>query len=1415
MKARYAYLLLVTASLLTAPLAAETYHLVVDAAQMNSLYTALGGSNWKNTTGWPVPEGEQATSPIPTANATYMTRVRTSGEDRVVEYYLKDFRLSGQGATGQIPSPIAFDSLRTFAVQSEEGITGPFPAITSPKIEEISFVRVNLTGAIPSYGGEHLESLTLNWTLATDSIPGIVGPNLRELTIRYNDQLNGKLGTVDAPNLETLYLQHSKLLTGKIYAFNFPKAKSIVIEDCPLLGGTITNLVLPELEKLEIRRTGIGGELPETDLPKLELLIIEESQITGDLPTLNAPVLVKVSLYNNNLNGRLHPQTLPALEWFSIQGNTMTGPIPALTLPACTYFLIDGNRFDGRIEQLDFPSMEVLSARECGLQGELPEEWSSTNLRELYLPGNMISGTLPNWTLAGLTGLDLTSNNLTGPIPPWSMPKLTAVQMSYNQLEGDVPQLDLPWLNTLYLESNAITGLPKLRDGCPDLYYLAVSNNKLTFGSIESNVDVPSFTYIPQDEIPLYWRETPDKKTVLYVEVDGTANKYDWYKVDDQGAAVKIATDTGDNLLVEDLGSTVYFCKVRSTKVSLVLTSSRVAVEGGPSKGVIVGGLEFVTESDDGWQKITGTNKIKTSGKVTINQFLVFEGAIEIDTVSVSLTVTGKFILENVPLPGGGQGTFTVCDAIEPYTLKILGTDGRITEFINAKLTALPMIAGVEVKLTEIKLLGGRNATGISINGKMKITGMKNGCYQDKPGDAEFEITDLAFKRDSGFSVGGMVIKNLGLSFFPKFCVKEIKAAYDNAKNKLSLGAKIDMPFVEVGGGVALIGYDVDSLHWRMDVKTKALPIGTTNFGMSGLFGKIWDIKTTPLKIELGGIFKTLIPDAFAKFDVSGTYEAPSTLGLKVDGGVVPSLSDAERYQVKFNGSAAYDFALSILKLDGGVKVGTNDGEKYFVDGQGKLNLYAETRKMTGRLEGSILIEPFGAESLESYPYDWLMRKHKWPWKFSAKANFVRARWKLLFGVAHLGETLGDLKFVFDFSKKWDDPDFLYWDRTEAAQPLLGGVPGVATDRTAIIPLDVSRMVVRIVGEGSIPATTLTDPSGTTHTPGEVGAGITYDEDVENDKVFWTVVDPVAGSWMVSAPSVLERDRIKIYVHQRFDGIDFTLTQQERSVTIDWQPSGSSGDSVSFFVTGTQTSADGIHLGTTSLLAGSLELNLSENLPVCSFLVEAQGVQGFDAFVDTLGTTVEIENERVLAPSNMRAMYFTGQERVNITWTPAPSSDTNVTSYVVHVKRSDGAEELLGSAFRWVGWVTLPYLRQEGDRILVRGVDETGLTGCPSEIMEVTTDLQDLADEDITDIVAIPHPVKNEAVIAFNNTGYGAVTISIFDVQGRQVINAPLGALDVGVQRHTVRMGGLPTGLYIVLVQTSDGILRTPVVVAR
>ena len=223
--------------------------------------------------------------------------------------------------------------------------------------------------------------------------------------------------------------------------------------------------------RLDLMDVGLHGTIP-TSLSRLSELthlnLRSNPDLTGEVP------------------GELG--NLSKLRLLNLHSNSHTGGVPDLRNATLLEELYLANNADYNAD-----GSKVAGS---GLTGRIPT-WLNgmTNMRELWLWGNSLSGTVPN--LSGMTSLDklkLANNNLTGGIPQASTlpPNMTWLIIDRNPFRGTIPNLSsLSRLRLLWLHSSRLTGTVPAGNNYPaSLDDLNLRDNMLT-GTIPdlSNLD--------------------------------------------------------------------------------------------------------------------------------------------------------------------------------------------------------------------------------------------------------------------------------------------------------------------------------------------------------------------------------------------------------------------------------------------------------------------------------------------------------------------------------------------------------------------------------------------------------------------------------------------------------------------------------------------------------------------------------------------------------------------------------------------------------------------------------------------------------------------------------------------------------------------------------------------------------------
>ncbi|XP_008443838.2 putative leucine-rich repeat receptor-like serine/threonine-protein kinase At2g24130 [Cucumis melo] len=371
---------------------------------------------------------------------------------------------------------------------------------STQQVQKLDLSEKSLKGTIsPSLSNlSALTILDLSRNSFEGSIPMELGflVNLQQLSLSWN-HLNGSIPK------EIGFLQNLKFLD---------LGSNKLQGEIPLFCNG-SNL---SLKYIDLSNNSLGGGIPlrnECPLKNLMCLLLWSNKLVGKIPLAlsNSTNLKWLDLGSNKLNGELPSDIvlkMPLLqylylsdnEFISHDGNSNLQPFFASLVNSSNLQELElaGNKLSGEIPSIIgdlHVNLSQLHLDDNLIYGSIPPSISNLrNLTLLNLSSNLLNGTIPS-ELSRLRNLErfyLSNNSLSGEIPSslGEIPHLGLLDLSRNKLSGLIPEAlaNLTQLRKLLLYSNNLSGtIPSSLGKCINLEILDLSNNQIS-GVLPSEV---------------------------------------------------------------------------------------------------------------------------------------------------------------------------------------------------------------------------------------------------------------------------------------------------------------------------------------------------------------------------------------------------------------------------------------------------------------------------------------------------------------------------------------------------------------------------------------------------------------------------------------------------------------------------------------------------------------------------------------------------------------------------------------------------------------------------------------------------------------------------------------------------------------------------------------------------------------
>lgn len=823
------------------------------------------------------------------------------------------------------------------------------------------------------------------------------------------------------------------------------------------------------------------------------------------------------------------------------------------------------------------------------------------------------------------------------------------------------------------------------------------------------------------------------------------------------------------------------------------------------------GTLEFCTKT--GWEEKEGDPVIKANGEVLINNLISFSGTMEINKETLKLNANGTFSVKNVPLPGGGKGSITLMSG-NLVNVELLGSNGSFTNLINQSLSAAPKICGVQVeKITDIKLIGGTNATGVEISASIKIPGFAPGCDKDgkKPVDTGIKVTGLKIQRNTGMYFDGFEVTNLSPA--PKFCLNKLTYNYDQKIDKLDLAAEFTVPFMKVGAGASFREAKLDSVGFKGEL-AKGIPIGNTGVCILGLEGKAHGLAFPPLELTFGGTVNNCLNKDLMEITARAGYKAPSTIYINGEANFM-KLPGTSYWQISGTPEIRFDYNNALLKLTSQLKCGTFDGKAYVLNGAFDMGYKADLGKFTGRVNGSLTLPklPF-----KGFPYDIIQARLKLPYTASMNALInMSENTRHIYTECNFAE-LGKFNFQLDLTKSSNDTEFFIFNKNDPIIPSIapngkksnsGNSTQADIEKSINIPSNTEWMYVRIISKGHAPDSKLIRPDNTELTGPDEDANILHFNSEDGLTSFWSVEAPMAGDWKIVLLDGSEEDIVEVYLTEGETPFTVTATQVDKQVTLTWdKDSFESTDFIEFYIDDNVDGFDGYRIAEVPATQAEYIFTMADTLGYCNNYIYAYVQSENEELLASGYANAPVTNEKTSLPPphDMSAIYYTTGKLMTVEW--MPNNMEKVVGYYVIVTDKDGKDSTYAIVYANDHKIQFNLENYEGITIRMAAIDADYRSGCPSAPIDFITDVET---EPITGLVfdesriaIVPNPVTDQTNISFklNNNSY--VRLAIYDMFGNRIALLAEGYYQTGVINSNWNSQGLAAGTYLVKLEADD-----------
>ncbi|XP_074318344.1 receptor-like protein EIX2 [Silene latifolia] len=415
--------------------------------------------------------------------------------------------ISGNSLGGRLPYFLAnMTSLRHLAA-SYNFFTDSFPMWlrTMTSLTHLDLLANTLNGSIPLWLG-NMTSLTY-LDLSSNKLNGSIPLSMRNMRkLEYLYLSSNRFSSVEGGAIMGILGNLCKLI-------NFDLSYNSIGGSIVASHNNFSKCASYDLENLRLGRNMIGGMLPSWlgDFKYLRVVDISYNGINGPIPKSigRLSYLEELDLSLNFLQGALsesHLDNLSRLEWLDLSYNVVEWNITSNWSPP---FQLSWLNMASCKIQAQFPrwigeqtKLSTLDFSDNNMFGELPQCFSSNQLKFLTISHNQITGPVPQFnSYFALESIDLSFNLLSGSLvyhdpsaknntsvgapvclPIGQLRSLNFLDLQKNNISGVIPDCwaDFDFLGYINLASNNLSGIIPLSMGLiRPLTFLKLSENSL------------------------------------------------------------------------------------------------------------------------------------------------------------------------------------------------------------------------------------------------------------------------------------------------------------------------------------------------------------------------------------------------------------------------------------------------------------------------------------------------------------------------------------------------------------------------------------------------------------------------------------------------------------------------------------------------------------------------------------------------------------------------------------------------------------------------------------------------------------------------------------------------------------------------------------------------------------------------